>query len=228
MKRVIKFIPKLSFRYFLLFFAVFNVIFCSVIFYTYFPTWKRWYIQRSYSQLVANTELSKPGLAVRLEEKSITEIQLISSIMQQTPDREANQERLSQQTREIARTVGADFGEEKEQEIFTLLAEYNTALIDYCNGSKEKNTELQTKSLVKLTAFPKKYARFFAGLSKNVGYEVIQFAMTEYQATLKTTIDSQAAGDYKAAFTHSDAAKLQAKQLALVLEKSLTTTSAEK
>ncbi len=214
-------VRKITFVHFLIIFGVFSTLLFSVLTVKYYEPLRHWYIKRSYDGIIANTELSQPGFKEVYAENAALELLVISSVMQKSQDQSANQERLSQQTREISKFIGQSFGEEKEKEVFELMMEYNVTLIEYCSASRDKDVQKQTNAIVKFTGFPKRYAKFFSGLSKNINHDHIQYGISEYQAVIKTTIDSQSVGDFESALSHADLAKVQGKQLGLILEDGL-------
>lgn len=123
---------------------------------------------------------------------------LIKSLLTNAGDVAVATNSLNNNSLQIAKYIGAIYGEDKQKEMFGLLSQNDQTIIDYIEAVKVGNREKKGTALASFSSFSTQEAAFFSSLNPQVSQETLAYYLSNYEATIKTLIDAFAAKDFLA------------------------------
>lgn len=221
--RIPQFLSRyISFRTFIIFFAIANTLLFATLSVLFYQQVRQQYFKLVYNKLISKTEKVDSTFSQLSVEQTSLELLVISATIQNTQDQNAATDKLVKQSRIFAAYIGELYGAEKEQAFFDILKKYDEALAMYARSTREQDTTKIADALSVLSGYPKAITSFYSGLNGGkISESVLQYAFTEYVATIKTALDAYQVQDYQGGFAKRDQALTHIKNLANYLETQL-------
>lgn len=201
--------------------GIVNTVLVSVLFVLSYSRISTWFVQRSFERLTTEQKLVHTTFTTLTIEHVNLEFISITSLFSPNTFATSVHTQLLEHSRQLAGYFGEVYGPEREAELFALLKAYDEALRDYARSTTNGDMEARAAALSVLSGHPKKMAQYYVKLKPDLSEQMIQYAVTEYVARIKTSADAYASNNFQEALVQRKQALKYAQDTAILLDRHL-------